>query len=80
MSALARFPVDTEALETHGDLDFSAVMAYMEEASSKRDEPIYGKMKRPGVGWECQHPDVDVELSVAGCERNWLYPKIGQGA
>ncbi len=31
----AAFQVNTEALSRHGDLDFSAVMAYMEEASAK---------------------------------------------
>jgi hypothetical protein len=37
MRALATLPVNTGALETCGDLDFSAVMEYMEVASSKKD-------------------------------------------
>jgi 3-hydroxyisobutyrate dehydrogenase-like beta-hydroxyacid dehydrogenase len=32
----AAFEANTEALKTHGDLDFSAVMEYMEQASAKK--------------------------------------------
>jgi hypothetical protein len=32
----AAFQVNTETLGMHGDLDFSAVMEYMEQASAKQ--------------------------------------------